>query len=71
MSLRSVKPSVEQRTDCEICWFFKRPPRKKPVMMIVLRLFPDAKGLALCRTCLRNLGSMMKNKNKKPRSQET
>jgi len=61
-----VEPTVEARTDCVLCWFFKRPPtRTTPVMMAVLRMFPQAKGLALCPSCLRNLSSMLKRSTKK------
>jgi len=65
MSEPQVAPTVEMRTDCLLCWFFKRPPRSKAVKMVVLRLFPQAKGLEICRDCLRNLSSMLKRSTKK------
>jgi len=65
MSEPQVAPTVEMRTDCPLCWFFKRPTRLKAVKMVVLRLLPQAKGLAICRDCLRNLSSILKRPTKK------
>ena len=57
--------SIEQRKDCFLCVYFKRPIRTKPVNMVVMRLFKEAKGLAICRDCWRNGASLLKRRQKK------
>jgi hypothetical protein len=59
--LGSAVPKVEQRDDCALHQFFEHTNLKGPVTSVILRMraFPQATGLAICANCLDHLSRMV------------